>query len=121
MTTANLDLQRRCAELAGWTKVHWLNDVLVGWPPVGVDHMPVPDYPRDLNAVRELEALLSGLPKWRYIEKLRKLGTMSISDEGIYGPLWAAITATAEQRCRAFVEVMQCDSGERGCRGIGDA
>lgn len=50
MTTTDLDLQRRCAELAGWSNIR---SPLIGrHPQGGIDR--VPDYLHDMNALREL-------------------------------------------------------------------
>lgn len=65
----------------------------------------LPDYTSDLNAMHEVESLLTADQSWKYERKLREqLGTAAGMGSGVVSEWnWHA---TAEQRARAFVATM---------------
>jgi hypothetical protein len=117
-------LRIRVAELCGWD---W--DENSAWNPVGQrhdrNHHPfanepdgislLPDYPNDLNACHEFEKWLLSqskinkreTPFHHYFHELHKVCANSDEfDAPMKAENWA-VTATAEQRCRAFVATME--------------
>lgn len=58
----------------------------------------VPNYPEDLNACAEFEAALTDEERRSYFFHL--FGTQRLED----GDLWKAVSATARQRCQAYLK-----------------
>jgi len=63
------------------------------------DHAGVPDYFNDLNACHEMEKVLTDLQYKQYCKMLDELG---YDDRGVWYPNRSR-SATAEQRCEAFL------------------
>lgn len=113
-----MELRAKVAELCGWKKEvtpfkrhgHELwglpNTQLdqAWWHPdiAGCRGLP-PDYPSDLNACAEFEKGLNDNQRVAYLRHL-------IGRTHIIGEITAAIFATAEQRCRAFIATMEGQS-----------
>ncbi len=109
MTTTDLDLQRRCAELVGWTNLNLKSGVLVGLRPGApksrgfsiVDH-----YPHDLDKATELYLIVEQAGKRNeFIKALTGFDPWATGYDGDK-MLDRLLTATAAQYCRAFVKVM---------------
>ena len=89
------ELQRiRIAEARGFDESHWLE--LGGGIVLGTSAC-LPDYPNDINAMREAMKTLS--PKMR-VMFCRHLNDMGISGE------WDMLTATAAQLAEAFLRTL---------------
>lgn len=107
------------AEACGWTDLDNLHGILWGVAPEGhIDHPAtlVPDYLNDLNAAHEMEkapGLIVGPAEWdNYCTQLRiKIGR-DIEKQGGPGSvaglmsLESAVSATAAQRCEAFLRTL---------------
>lgn len=110
-------LRVRVAELCGWTHLSDIIDIIPTrrhwWPPGKQNSLDsrdltyLPDYPNDLNACAEFEETLTPNQLWYYdhrlseiVEKERPCSTFNQRQDY----LWHA---TAKQRCRAFVKVME--------------
>ena len=90
------------AEACGWTDVRRENKGefggLRGVKPNDV-RMVVPSYCRDLNAMHEVEKVLSLNLRFSYIQNLCRLTQLSSAD-------WGFIHATAAQRAEAFLKTL---------------
>lgn len=60
----------------------------------------LPDYPHDLNACAEFEKMLTAEQRRKYVSRL-----LCEVSEAV--PYWGCINATAPQRFRAFIAVME--------------
>lgn len=100
------ELRVRVAELLGWSEIYDYSGELVGIGPRGFGMLP--DGPNDLNAMAEVERELA---KDRTEEgcNRRIRYAQAIQDQfgGTLATRFDVATATAEQRCRAFVKVME--------------
>lgn len=118
------ELRVKVAELRGWEEVVWASlDSLEGLPPLGHEygrdsgHCQIPDYPNDLNACAEFEKGLKPIQRFEYANALEE--ALDLIPEGHGLGLrehrnFAYATATAEDRCRAFVAVMEAPSDPSG-------
>lgn len=72
----------------------------------GGSHQPLPDYLHDLNAMHEVEAMLTTAGEWcRYVDALAEI--KSASDWREYGTdAFLLIRATAAQRAEAFLRTL---------------
>jgi hypothetical protein len=92
------------AEARGYTHVRIIKSI-DGSPDIGIGHHPtephsVPDYLNDLNAMHEMEKVLT---KEQHIDHMEWLGMCS--DD--YGQkVWAYVHATAAQRSEAFLRTL---------------
>lgn len=66
----------------------------------------LPDYPNDLNACHEFEKAMFGGHRGAYFYNLGEILGQTVQPQGWYDA-WILGTATAEQRCRAFVATME--------------
>lgn len=122
-TTTTTDLQRRCAELAGWSELRVRAELgclpgrLWGNPPTGFIYdksvpqpLPVPDYPRDLNAAWGLVEICRG-KDWLYQVNVYEdhvlVWVFSADEAEARGA--CTDTSVARAICLAFVEVMSDD------------
>ncbi len=64
------------------------------WAKYGQGEEPFPNYPADLNACAEFEAMLTSAERFTYLVELNKL----CGDEP------SAVWATARQRCLAYLK-----------------
>lgn len=117
-------LRIKVAELAGFTDVaeydpcEWLiaHDCGCACPDMvgtrnGVRKRDVPDYPCDLNAVRELELSLVGnqARQVRYLELLDDVVAGKVGEKFTMNLNFAEVAATARQRCEAYVLAMDME------------
>lgn len=65
----------------------------------------LPDYPHDLNAMREAEGMLTENQRFNYVINLGGVIDLVNTDEW-----FALISATARQRAEAFIKAMQEDA-----------
>jgi hypothetical protein len=121
-------LRVKVAELCGWQCIEWRNNDC----PNNADYHGIrgvariispqeraarnlydwsrlPDYPNDLNACAEMEKVIkaTGL----CVEYVNELRDHSLPDNGTLSR-YGLVAATAEQRCRAFVAVMEASRPE---------
>jgi hypothetical protein len=89
--------QIKLAEAGGWTKVHesWTGQKTACFPNDS-QRLPLPDYFNDLNAVHELEKLLTPLQWFDYSALLTKI--VGPKDQEYY----LNLHATASQRAEAL-------------------
>lgn len=116
------ELRVKVAELCAWTKVRKTpeNSGLCRWignPPSHLDvgwgeFSRLPDFSRDLNAMHEAEGLLTEEQQAKYYDSLTweafGCGLHSITHRNEK----VKISATARQRCEAFILTLQ------GCRHL---
>lgn len=110
-------LRIRVAELCGWTHLRVFSGYLWGyfghnpnWSAGCLgDTLNVPDYPNDLNACAKFEKGLSKEQKEVYTCNLYRVVVNSNGRRHFPISAWMAfwlLSATSEQRCRAFVATM---------------
>lgn len=100
----------KIAELCGWRIMADVEQRRLGWP-IGSDNgmnppVPLPDYPRDLNAIHDDVSQLDVYSTLLFCEKLRKIcnpNSDPLAKEWNDNEHARAIIATAEQRCDAFL------------------
>lgn len=105
-------LRARVAELLGWKSWQeqspYMKEIMLTYylSPEGEKHAsPWPDYCNDLNACASFEEKMKTTARYRYVCKLAVIsGTANLEN---LDEAWSTITATAEQRCQAFVAVME--------------
>jgi hypothetical protein len=114
-------LQIRVAELLGWKvydsrSVGFVLESPTGnkWAQFSTAEIAwgascIPDYPFDLNACHEAERTLTEEQKWTQIKLIVSWEPSSLPILSRSEALTLA-TATAEQRCRAFVKTMEASS-----------
>ena len=108
------DLQRRIAELAGWTNLCYdeADGKLLGLPP---DHSKedledgyleaVPNWPTDLTLAWQLEDELKGKEMAAYVDQL---GSVVFKEDAIENPpTYSLIHATAAQRGEAWCRLKE--------------
>lgn len=67
----------------------------------------IPDYLKDLNACAEFEAALSPVLRSIYCDLFLYGRVQTVNDDPKFrGAVWRAITATAPERCEAYLRVI---------------
>lgn len=114
------DLRLECASLCGWRKmtkeefkihgVDWINDL----SREVASHYDLPMYPQNLNAMAKAEETLSEQGRADYADELFALTDpvyqTGVTEDGVPDlatDMCKWLTATARQRCIAFIAVMQ--------------
>lgn len=95
-------IRESVCKITGWTPPPPLS-TLCGW--MRGDVKMLSDPLDDLNACVEFEKMLTLQQRNQYADELFRLLPPSAQDS--YAPVWSA---TAEQRCRAFVATMEASS-----------
>jgi len=72
----------------------------------------LPDYLHDLNACHGFEMKLTRQQKWWYYDALAEVCDCMTTKMHVTEELWKLVSATAAQRCKAFVLTMAEGSGE---------
>lgn len=118
----------KIAEACGWTDictqctdsferyVHPANRqfTLRGNPPkprTTAYRISIPDYCNDLNACHEMEKVLTSRQRCLFEAEILQITTGKDRFDYDRGDLIAVITATAEQRCRAFIATLGLADG----------
>ena len=90
------------AEACGWQVWHQENSVWLGESPDGVEHVPIPNYLNDLNAMHEAEKVLTTMQGVDYAGYLGKVVARAARKLGQHH-VWHA---TAAQRAEAFLRTI---------------
>ena len=118
---SNEELNRKLAELLGWTNISLYEDnqdppIWTGRPKDLPRHewdKRIPDYCTDLNAVHEVEMGLSADPdkQYDYGEYLREAAECTGPRGRHFVPngfgIWAIATLTAKQRTEALIKTLE--------------
>lgn len=113
-------INAKIAELCGWTSIRFVGGEPMGRPPQTTDRYDVlPNYHDSLDACASFEAMLDDKSQgdyvdwfWHNLEPLEDHGPNpeSESEENIMiVGVWQILTATAPQRCAAFLKIHGID------------
>ena len=103
------DLQRKIAEIKGWTELGTSVGRVVGKPPGISWFAEVPNWHTDLTLARELEDELDSAGQYKWgLELLEILHIGRMDDESISDQwVWDIAHATAAQRGQAWCKVKE--------------